>query len=136
MGMSTKLTARVALPARALQRNRLLLGAFAAAAVPLAAILTAAFLAHDQQHGPLLLAIDKLELSITAPVAQRMTEAVARDLPAIEVSSIGSVARSDSAEASGSSQRWFNGRPVRPQRTMTMTVTAYSPDERSCGLSA
>lgn len=28
--------------------------------------------------------------------------------------------------------RWFNGRPVRPVRTMTMIVTAYSPDERSC----
>lgn len=29
--------------------------------------------------------------------------------------------------------RWFNGRPVRPARTMTMVVTAYSPDWRSCG---
>lgn len=32
--------------------------------------------------------------------------------------------------------RWFNGRPIRPVRTMTMIVTAYSPDERSCGSSA
>lgn len=32
--------------------------------------------------------------------------------------------------------RWFNGRPVRPVRTIWMTVTAYSPDERSCGDSA
>jgi 3D (Asp-Asp-Asp) domain-containing protein len=32
--------------------------------------------------------------------------------------------------------RWFNGRPVRPARTMWMTVTAYSPDEKSCGPSA
>lgn len=30
----------------------------------------------------------------------------------------------------------FNGRPVRAVRTMTMRVTAYSPDERSCGASA
>ncbi len=29
--------------------------------------------------------------------------------------------------------RWFNGRPIRPIGTMTMVVTAYSPDERSCG---
>lgn len=29
--------------------------------------------------------------------------------------------------------RWFNGRPVRPARQMWMTVTAYSPDEQSCG---
>lgn len=30
------------------------------------------------------------------------------------------------------SVRWFNGRAVRPARTVWMTVTAYSPDERSC----
>lgn len=29
--------------------------------------------------------------------------------------------------------RYFNARPVRPARTITMTVTAYSPDEQSCG---
>jgi len=29
-------------------------------------------------------------------------------------------------------QRWFNHRPVRPVATRTMTVTAYSPDHRSC----
>ena len=27
----------------------------------------------------------------------------------------------------------FNGRPVRPARTVRMLVTAYSPDARSCG---
>lgn len=27
----------------------------------------------------------------------------------------------------------YNGRPIRPVRTMQMLVTAYSPDERSCG---
>ena len=32
--------------------------------------------------------------------------------------------------------RWFNGRPVRPARVIWMTVTAYSPDERSCGIYA
>jgi len=29
--------------------------------------------------------------------------------------------------------RYFNGRPIRPVKTLTMVVTAYSPDERSCG---
>lgn len=29
--------------------------------------------------------------------------------------------------------RFFNGRPVRPAKTVWMTVTAYSPDARSCG---
>lgn len=34
------------------------------------------------------------------------------------------------------SVRMFNGRPLRAARTVTMTVTAYSPDERSCGAHA
>jgi len=34
------------------------------------------------------------------------------------------------------SVRWFDGRPVRPVRRMTMEVTGYSPDARSCGDSA
>jgi 3D (Asp-Asp-Asp) domain-containing protein len=29
--------------------------------------------------------------------------------------------------------RFFNGRPIRPVKTMKMVVTAYSPDARSCG---
>jgi 3D (Asp-Asp-Asp) domain-containing protein len=32
--------------------------------------------------------------------------------------------------------RWFNGRPAKPARQYWMTVTAYSPDARSCGDSA
>jgi 3D (Asp-Asp-Asp) domain-containing protein len=32
--------------------------------------------------------------------------------------------------------RWYNGRPIRPVRIERMRVTAYSPDERSCGDSA
>jgi len=30
-------------------------------------------------------------------------------------------------------ERWFDGRPLRRAGTRTMVVTAYSPDERSCG---
>lgn len=29
--------------------------------------------------------------------------------------------------------QWFDNRPVRPVKTITMLVTAYSPDEQSCG---
>ena len=32
--------------------------------------------------------------------------------------------------------RWFNGRRVRPARTVEMLVTGYSPDAASCGASA
>lgn len=35
-------------------------------------------------------------------------------------------------ETAQAGTRWFNGRPIRPARTITMTVTAYSPDARSC----
>jgi 3D (Asp-Asp-Asp) domain-containing protein len=35
-----------------------------------------------------------------------------------------------------SEHRIFNGRPIRPVRVHPMRVTAYSPDERSCGASA
>lgn len=33
-------------------------------------------------------------------------------------------------------ERLFNGRRIRPARTLTMVTTAYSPDERSCGINA
>jgi 3D (Asp-Asp-Asp) domain-containing protein len=32
--------------------------------------------------------------------------------------------------------RFYDGRPIRAVKTIMMTVTAYSPDERSCGASA
>ncbi|GAB4384282.1 MAG: hypothetical protein Kow0022_06370 [Phycisphaerales bacterium] len=35
--------------------------------------------------------------------------------------------------AGASDIRWFDGRPVRPARTISMVVTGYSPDARSCG---
>jgi len=43
---------------------------------------------------------------------------------------------SKAAAAQDLSTRWFNGRPVKPVRTISMLVTAYSPDEKSCAGSA
>lgn len=43
----------------------------------------------------------------------------------------GEIERTPAAEHSLET-RWFDGRPVRPARTIWMTVTAYSPDARSC----
>lgn len=43
---------------------------------------------------------------------------------------------SDNPFATDPTVRWFDGRPIRPARTMLMTVTAYSPDARSCDDSA
>ncbi len=39
----------------------------------------------------------------------------------------------ESMFAESTDVRYFNGRPVRAARTITMVVTAYSPDEKSCG---
>ncbi len=52
-------------------------------------------------------------------------EAIAR---AIELT-----AEPDEIEPTDLSIRWFDGRKVRPARTIYMTVTGYSPDARSCG---
>ncbi len=47
------------------------------------------------------------------------------------------VAVRDSGDGAAVGQlRSFDARPVRAVRTVRMTVTAYSPDERSCGTSA
>ncbi len=41
-------------------------------------------------------------------------------------------ADADEPWANDPTVRYFNGRPVRPARTLNMLVTAYSPDWRSC----
>ena len=49
--------------------------------------------------------------------------------------SIKTVVQSDEIvdETIDSSIRWFDGKMVRPAKTIYMTVTGYSPDARSCG---
>jgi 3D (Asp-Asp-Asp) domain-containing protein len=50
---------------------------------------------------------------------------------------VGSGVRADAVSASWAIEsRTFDGRPLRAVRTMSMVVTAYSPDARSCGASA
>jgi 3D (Asp-Asp-Asp) domain-containing protein len=59
------------------------------------------------------------------------------DVVAAEAESVADViVDENSAYASDPNVRWFNARPARPARTIWMTVTGYSPDERSCGDSA
>lgn len=60
--------------------------------------------------------------------AQGLVSTVAR---AIAIAGPGTTAFKDDLRI-----RYFNGRPVRPARVMTMLVTAYSPDAQSCGDSA
>lgn len=71
--------------------------------------------------------------AVVLPVAAKVSEPV--ETSTLEPAVAGTA---DAAEAPAwpADTRWFNGRPVRPARTIWMTVTAYSPDARSCGGSA
>lgn len=40
---------------------------------------------------------------------------------------------SEKSNTIDSSIRWFDGKMIRPSRVIYMTLTGYSPDERSCG---
>ncbi len=39
----------------------------------------------------------------------------------------------EESDALDQSIRWFDGKMIRPARVIYMTITGYSPDERSCG---
>ncbi len=61
-------------------------------------------------------------VTVSDPLVEPVLQTVAHD-------SVGDAA----GEAWPVGTRWFNGRPVRPAKTLMMKVTAYSPDHRSCG---
>lgn len=68
----------------------------------------------------------------TAPVLMRDT--VAATVPTQPATD--SFEPSPAPHSSDPDVRWFNGRPVRPGKSIDMLVTAYSPDAKSCGDSA
>lgn len=60
-----------------------------------------------------------------------------QSLPAALAEKVKAVAKAaKSRETHDEHVRYYDGRPIRPARTIMMTVTAYSPDWRSCGDSA
>ncbi|MBX3407386.1 MAG: 3D domain-containing protein [Phycisphaeraceae bacterium] len=66
--------------------------------------------------------VPELDLPAGDPLAAATSPAPVGEIVALPANAI--------ADAS---IRFFNGRPVRPARTMRMEVTGYSPDARSCG---
>lgn len=52
---------------------------------------------------------------------------------ALPVSTITASAEHQSPPPADADIRYYDGRPIRPVKRMWMTVTAYSPDARSCG---
>ena len=86
-----------------------------------------------------LAAVDVVKVSQPAPAAQAIlasTEVSDEPETAEAAADAETIPPELMQYASDASVRWFNGRPVRPARQMWMTVTGYSPDERSCGDSA
>ncbi len=69
-------------------------------------------------------------LDIGFPLSSEVAPAIAR--PALQPAPLPAMPASVSRAVEDEAPT-FNGRPLRKARTMAMTVTAYSPDERSCG---
>jgi 3D (Asp-Asp-Asp) domain-containing protein len=124
------------------KRNRLLLAVSFLFAAPLMVMGTGVFDRHHQP-GPLLTMLG--EVSVQRDVAVQtvaVSDQVVPMPPAhmdarTHVTAENMWPMADHGESGDFDLdpgiRWFNGRPVRPARTLTMVVTAYSPDERSCG---
>lgn len=66
-------------------------------------------------------------------VRDPLVRSVASEQPAAAVSVAPAPADESSRFAASANIRYFNGRAIRPARTIRMSVTAYSPDEKSCG---
>jgi len=93
---------------------------------------------NDRPHSPFLMLLDQPQNpQVFHPVIHMApdpqlhieTDLAAFDLP--DLSQISTPSFSESQANQGA--KTYNGRPIRPVKTMPMLVTAYSPDERSCG---
>lgn len=119
-------------PSRA-HRNRFILLALAAMAITASAAIAGVVLVSNG-GGPILTTVShyNVESSVTEPPALTETVTIPEagpPQPTVEVANDDDVVVSEVDEEI----RWFNNRPIRPVGTMSMLVTAYSPDERSCG---
>jgi 3D (Asp-Asp-Asp) domain-containing protein len=142
----------------ALRRNRLLLIGSVVTVLPAAAFMPSV-LTRDRSHTPLLAAVDEMTsiaksnadanenavrtMALMPPAGSALSFSQPRKQPWIEAFAEGPTASAAPPNLewppvveSTPDVRWFNGRPVRPARTMSMLVTAYSPDAASCGESA
>lgn len=108
-----------------------------AASVACLLVVTSAVAAKRAALGPALVAIEPAPVVEEAPLD--LVAALPEVAPApvtAELSGPPEIADPSIVTPEAGHVRYFNGRPIRPKRTIWMTVTAYSPDERSCGDSA
>ena len=78
-----------------------------------------------------------LQIARTGQSIERAPLTVATDLVAAEAVAAApepslSIIEEKPVDATDSDIRYFDGRPIRPVKTISMIVTAYSPDWRSC----
>lgn len=83
----------------------------------------------SRSSGPALAAVEQTKatpvvISTTEPAPLKIAD------PLVETAVTVESAVNDAPQ--DLSIRWFNGRAIRPAKTINMLVTAYSPDERSC----
>lgn len=108
--------------------------AFCVAAVVVA---SSAVIAKRAAVGPALVALDTriAENAPPKPASPPVESVAASPERAVEASEEVRVEieRVEEIAPEDSTIRWFDGRPVRPVKTIWMVVTAYSPDHRSCG---
>lgn len=123
--------ARHVVATRRLRRNCLELGVFAIALGVTATSAVWAKRGGIEFSAPALAAVDLIPAhapQTPAAVASENTVVHAAPAPEFVVDEIVEIDPSD-AEI-----RYFDNRPVRPVRVIWMVTTAYSPDERSCGI--
>lgn len=119
--LRARLTARLAIEA----------GVFGVLAVMTA---MSAAMVKEASHMPALASVELRGPDNTA--AAIVPVAAARPAPepvVVEPTPAESARARQIIERASAETRWFNGRPVRPERVLWMQVTAYSPDARSCG---
>jgi 3D (Asp-Asp-Asp) domain-containing protein len=117
--------------------RRIVTGAGAVGMVALTAF--TAILAKEATFVPALVDVrsERIDRAATVmPVAVDVPLPVEAPAPVVEVVAAVAVEEAKPEKVWPAETRWFDGRPVRPARTVWMTVTGYSPDERSCGDSA
>lgn len=116
----------------------------AAYALVAGGVATSAIILKQFRAGDPLAAIDLVgtdgENGSSMMAAVDADEEVIETVPAAEGDEAADEATASDDEAADdvypAETRWFNGRPVRPARVITMVATGYSPDARSCGDSA
>lgn len=112
----------------------------------LALTATSAILVKEARYGNVtpapLASVDKVDFATMAHIPMVKGDVEPRPLVIVDplnepvVKDAPAAAPAKSAEAPElwpKGTRFFDGRPIRPVKTMKMVVTAYSPDARSCG---